>query len=134
MPDSGALADGRTIKLTLTPKQLAQVAKASRRASLEELRIGLNCIGELKAGEVYHNKEISTSLINGLRVLEMFNDGEQHTAREVSKQIGLSNTPTGRYLTTLTAVGLLDRDPVNRLYSLGERLKDRTQDSPMVAA
>jgi phosphate/sulfate permease len=62
---------------------------------------------------------MSRSLLQGLVVLSGFPaDGSEIGVIDLAHQIGLGASTTHRYVATLLSVGLIDRDPSTRRYSL----------------
>jgi hypothetical protein len=60
---------------------------------------------------------LSSSLLRGLTVLASFPaDGVGRSVRDVARELDMSSSATHRYILTLVAVGLLERDPVSREY------------------
>jgi DNA-binding MarR family transcriptional regulator len=84
---------------------------------MNELQLALT--GELAAadGSRLREDKLSKSLLSGLVVLAcMPSDGDGVGNAELARTTGLSISTTHRYISTLVAVGLVERDPVSRKY------------------
>ncbi|MGN6372740.1 MAG: helix-turn-helix domain-containing protein [Solirubrobacteraceae bacterium] len=65
------------------------------------------------------NRRLSRSLLAGLLVLSCFApDGPELGIKEISEQLELNSSTVHRYVATLLAAGLLERDPDTRRYRL----------------
>ncbi|MHB8241062.1 MAG: helix-turn-helix domain-containing protein [Solirubrobacteraceae bacterium] len=65
------------------------------------------------------DKNLSSSLLLGLLVLVAFPpDGTLIGNAEVARALGMNPSTAHRYISTLVAVGLLERDPDTRTYRL----------------
>jgi IclR-like helix-turn-helix domain-containing protein len=65
------------------------------------------------------DRRLSRSLLSGLLVLSCFpRDGRQLGIAELARRLDMNTSTAHRYVTTLLAVGLLERDPVTRRYRL----------------
>lgn len=65
------------------------------------------------------NRRLSRSLLAGLLVLSCFTpDGPELGIKEISEQLELNSSTVHRYVATLLAAGLLERDPDTRRYRL----------------
>jgi hypothetical protein len=65
------------------------------------------------------DRRLSRSLLSGLLVLSCFPpDGEYLGIAELARMLAMNTSTTHRYVTTLLAVGLLDRDSTTRRYRL----------------
>lgn len=63
------------------------------------------------------NRSLSRSLLMGLLVLAAFPaDGAYMGVAELARLVGANTSTTHRYVTTLAAVGLVERDPQSRRY------------------
>jgi IclR helix-turn-helix domain len=84
-------------------------------SSLEDVKVALMAgFGELE------DPRLSRSLLQGLLVLACFPlDGSCIGNVDVARMLDLHLSTTHRYISTLTAVGLLERDPDSRKYQLG---------------
>jgi hypothetical protein len=65
------------------------------------------------------DRRLSRSLLSGLLVLSCFpTDGGYLGIAELARTLGMNTSTTHRYVTTLLAVGLLERDAATRRYRL----------------
>lgn len=65
------------------------------------------------------DRRLSRSLLSGLLVLSCFpHDGGYLGIAELARMLDMNTSTTHRYVTTLLAVGLLERDPSTRRYRL----------------
>jgi DNA-binding MarR family transcriptional regulator len=65
------------------------------------------------------DRRLSRSLLSGLLVLSCFpHDGGYLGIAELARMLHMNTSTTHRYVTTLLAVGLLERDPATRRYRL----------------
>ncbi len=65
------------------------------------------------------DRRLSRSLLSGLLVLSCFpGDGGYLGIAELARALDMNTSTTHRYVTTLLAVGLLERDPATRRYRL----------------
>ncbi len=65
------------------------------------------------------NRRLSRSLLSGLLVLSCFpQDGVDLGIKDISQELKLNTSTVHRYVLTLVAAGLLERDPDTRRYRL----------------
>lgn len=65
------------------------------------------------------NRRLSRSLLAGLLVLSCFPpEGDDLGIKDISEQLDLNTSTVHRYVLTLVAAGLLERDPDTRRYRL----------------
>jgi predicted transcriptional regulator len=65
------------------------------------------------------DRRLSRSLLSGLLVLSCFSlDGDDLGIAELARMLNMNTSTTHRYVTTLLAVGLLERDSSSRRYRL----------------
>jgi Fic family protein len=65
------------------------------------------------------DRRLSRSLLSGLLVLSCFSsEGDYLGIAELARMLDMNTSTTHRYVTTLLAVGLLERDPATRRYRL----------------
>ncbi len=65
------------------------------------------------------DRRLSRSLLSGLLVLSCFPaDGGYLGIAELARMLGMNTSTAHRYVTTLLAVGLLERDSATRRYRL----------------
>jgi hypothetical protein len=118
------------VSVTLSPNQVDQVV----RAALGE--DAAPSVSTLVAGTGFHrsrarqvlssryralqdNRRLSRSLLAGLLVLSCFPpEGIDMGIKDISEQLDLNTSTVHRYVLTLVAAGLLERDPDTRRYRL----------------
>jgi IclR helix-turn-helix domain len=67
--------------------------------------------------EQMEDRRLSRSLLSGLLVLSCFPvDGGYLGIAELARMLDMNTSTTHRYVTTLLAVGLIERDPATRRY------------------
>jgi hypothetical protein len=67
------------------------------------------------------DSRLSRSLLAGLLMLASFPaDGSYLGNAQLARMLGMDPSTTHRYISTLVAVGLLERDPSTRRYRLGQ--------------
>jgi hypothetical protein len=63
------------------------------------------------------NRRLSRSLLAGLLVLSCFSNGDRDLGiKDISEELELNTSTVHRYVVTLVAAGLLERDPETRRY------------------
>ncbi|MFI5037777.1 MAG: helix-turn-helix domain-containing protein [Solirubrobacterales bacterium] len=68
------------------------------------------------------DRRLSRSLLSGLLVLSCFPpEGGYLGIAELARMLDMNTSTTHRYVTTLLAVGLLERDPATRKYRLASQ-------------
>jgi hypothetical protein len=95
------------------------VRSAAEAGNLSVLLLGLADAREMAVGVKRHldDARLSRSLLCGLLLLAAFpRDGSSMGNAEASRLLGLGTSTTHRYISTLVAVGLLERDPTTRQY------------------
>jgi IclR family transcriptional regulator, pca regulon regulatory protein len=90
-------------------------------SGLEDLRTGL------AAGpEQLDDSRLSRSLLSGLLILVAFPaDGSYMGNAEIADTLGMNTSTAHRYIQTLVAVGVVERDPNTRRYRLAMSLSVR---------
>ncbi|HEY2631340.1 MAG TPA: helix-turn-helix domain-containing protein [Solirubrobacteraceae bacterium] len=131
-PD-GALQRGNAdhvVSVTLSRNQVGHVVRAAlgegAAPSMSALvaSSGLhNSSARLALSERYRmlqdNRRLSRSLLAGLLVLSCFpQEGTDLGIKDISEQLDLNTSTVHRYVVTLVAAGLLERDPETRRYRL----------------
>ncbi len=106
--------------IELSPAQVDRVVRAASAAgSVSVLMSGLLDVREALAGVQRHLEDVrlSSSLLCGLLLLAIFpTDGTYMGNAEAARMLEMSASTTHRYITTLVAVGLLERNPETRQY------------------
>ena len=73
----------------------------------------------LRYRDLQSNRRLSRSLLAGLLVLSCFPpEGMDIGIKDISEQLDLNTSTVHRYVLTLVAAGLLERDPDTRRYRL----------------
>ena len=114
--------DLETVAIELSPAQIDRVIRsAAEGGSMSVLLSGLSDVREVLAREPrqMEDSRLSRSLLAGLLMLASFPaDGSYLANAEIARMLGMNPSTTHRYVSTLVAVGLLERDPSTRRYRL----------------
>jgi IclR helix-turn-helix domain len=114
--------DPERVVIELSAEQVDRVVRAaSDGGSMSVLLAGLADVRDaLAAGpEQLEDARLSSSLLAGLLILASFpSDGSYLGNAEVARMVGMNMSTAHRYISTLVAVGLLERDPSTRRYRL----------------
>jgi hypothetical protein len=107
----------KPVLIELSPDQLSQVARAAAEGGHVSLLLsGLDQARDALAAGLDYSR-LSSSLLCGLLILASFPaDGSYMSITELSRLTGRTMGTTHRYVATLLAVGLLERDSVTREY------------------
>jgi hypothetical protein len=120
--DLRRVSRGTGVSVQLSAVQVDGIMRAAAdRGSLAVLLCGRGDLsGMLTAGlEQLDDPRLSRSLLLGLLVLASFpGDGSEVGIAELARMSGISQSTTHRYVSTLVAVGLLERAPDTRRYRL----------------
>jgi DNA-binding transcriptional ArsR family regulator len=120
----GGSARGERVCLELSASQVDQVLRAaSDGGSMSVLLSGLADVRAAIAArpDQLENARLSRSLLAGLLMLASLpRDGSYIGVAELARMLDMSPSTTHRYVTTLVAVGLLERDPRTRQYRLAD--------------
>ncbi len=129
-PPEGTVSSEPLVSITLSRNQVDHVV----RAALGEYAVP--SVSGVVAGTGFHrtharqvlssryqalqeNRRLSRSLLAGLLVLSCFPpEGLDMGIKEISEQLELNTSTVHRYVLTLVAAGLLERDPDTRRYRL----------------
>ncbi len=120
----GGSAGGERVRIVLTAAQVEEVVRTTADgghmslllAGLGDVRTALSAVSEQ-----YERARLSGSLLCGLMILASFpQDGGYMSLKDISLLTGKSSSTTHRYVSTLVAVGLLERDPRTRSYRLAD--------------
>jgi Fic family protein len=108
--------------IALSPTQVDQVVRAACGAgSMSVLLSGLDDVREslLTAPRQLQDNRLCRSLLAGLLMLACFPaDGSYLANAEIARAVGMHPSTSHRYVSTLVAVGLLERDPGTRRFKL----------------
>jgi hypothetical protein len=111
-------------EIELSAAQVDRVVRAAAGAgTMSVLLAGLDDLrGALDAGpEQLEDSRLSRSLLSGLLMLAAFPvDGSYLRNADVARMLGMNLSTAHRYIQTLVAVGLLERDPSTRQYRLAQ--------------
>jgi hypothetical protein len=122
--DEAGQAEGGSEKvlIELSPAQVDRVIRsAADGGSISILLSGLRDVREVLAREPrqLEDSRLSRSLLAGLLMLASFpTDGSYLGNAEIARMLDMNPSTTHRYVSTLVAVGLLERDPSTRRYRL----------------
>jgi Fic family protein len=112
------------VAIELSPSQVDKVVRAAAGsgtmsvllAGLEDLRSALDA-----GPEQLEDSRLSRSLLSGLLMLAAFpTDGSYLRNADVARMLGMNLSTAHRYIQTLVAVGLVERDPSTRQYRLAQ--------------
>jgi hypothetical protein len=123
-PDAkcGPEDDVPEVMIELSEGQVAGVVHgASASGNMAVLLAGLTNIQDAVAAgpEQLHDSRLSGSLLLGLLILASFpTDRSSLRNAELARKLGLSQSKIHRYVYTLVAAGLVERDPGTRGYRL----------------
>jgi DNA-binding MarR family transcriptional regulator len=111
------------ITIELSVAQIRRVVRDARKDDgLLGLLGGVEGLHIQPSGEQLENPRLSRSLLQALMILSAFPaDGAGRAVTDVARELGMWQGTTHRYVSTLVAVGLLERDPVSREYRLAGR-------------
>jgi hypothetical protein len=127
LSDEGA---ERSVSIDLSPSQVNQVLRTVLGERLDARLSSTHGAPRLHDGHVKEalnshyrslqgNRRLSRSLLAGLLVLSCFTpEGPELGIKEISDQLQLNSSTVHRYVATLLAAGLLERDPDTRRYRL----------------
>jgi IclR helix-turn-helix domain len=122
-----AFDDGQ-VMIELSRSQVDQVVRsAGRGGTMSVLFSALRnpdwCLAGVQQEDVHpqqlEDRRLSRSLLSGLLVLSCFPpDGGYLGIADLARMLDMNTSTTHRYVTTLLAVGLIERDPATRRYRL----------------
>jgi hypothetical protein len=120
--DGRSGASTEKIVIELSPAQVDRVVRgAAESGNMSVLLSGLDDVREVLAREPrqLEDSRLSRSLLAGLLMLASFpTDGSYLGNAEIARMLDMNPSTTHRYVSTLVAVGLLERDPATRRYRL----------------
>jgi hypothetical protein len=115
-------APSEAITIELSEAQVDRVVReAADGGNMSVLLSGLNDVRAVLAREPrqLEDSRLSRSLLAGLLMLASFpSDGSYLGNAEIARMLEMNPSTTHRYVSTLVAVGLLERDPATRRYRL----------------
>jgi hypothetical protein len=113
---------GAKVVIELSPAQVDRVVRgAAEGGNMSVLLSGLKDVRDVLSQEPrqLEDSRLSRSLLAGLLMLACFpTDGAFLGNAEIARMLDMNPSTTHRYVSTLVAVGLLERDPATRRYRL----------------
>jgi DNA-binding transcriptional ArsR family regulator len=115
---------GDPVCIELSAAQVEQVVRMALDAG--RMSVLLSGLGDLRAmfaagRELLEDDRLSRSLLYGLLVLaSLSEDGSYVRVTGLARMLGVSPSTAHRYLSTLSAAGLVRRDPDTRRYRLAD--------------
>jgi hypothetical protein len=113
-----------TVMLTLSSAQIEQVLRSATHDSQAAV-VGMLTADQLADARerryrgLLDDRRLSRSLLAGLLVLTCFPpDGSELGIVDLARRLDMRTSTIHRYVSTLLAAGLLERDPVTRQYRL----------------
>jgi Fic family protein len=110
--------------IELSQAQVDQIVRdAAGSGNMSLLLAGLEDVREVLYAEPeqLEDSRLSGSLLQGLLLLAAFPmDGSYVASADVARTLGMNPSTAHRYISTLVAVGLLERDPSTRKYRLAQ--------------
>jgi hypothetical protein len=123
-PDGETLggSGAKKVMIELSPTQVDRVVRgAAESGNMSVLLSGLKDVREVLSQEPRQmdDSRLSRSLLAGLLMLACFpTDGAFLGNAEIARMLDMNPSTAHRYVSTLVAVGLLERDPATRRYRL----------------
>lgn len=114
------------VTLTLSPAQIEQVLRSAT-ADSEAGEAGVLSVDQLSGARerryraLLDDRRLSRSLLAGLLVLTCFPPGGEMGIADLARRLDMRTSTIHRYVSTLLAAGLLERDPVSRQYRLAQQ-------------
>lgn len=111
------------VMLTLSPAQVEQVLRSAA-ADTDTGTAGLLSADQLSGARerryraLLDDRRLSRSLLAGLLVLTCFPPSGEMGIADLARRLNMRTSTIHRYVSTLLAAGLLERDPVSRQYRL----------------
>jgi DNA-binding transcriptional ArsR family regulator len=121
---NGYKPGGEPLCIELSAAQVDQVVRAA--ADGGSVSVLLSGLGDVRAAfaaglEQLDDSRLSHSLLAGLLMLASFPaDGSYVSVADFARLLGMSPSTVHRYISTLAAVGLVERDPATRHYRLAD--------------
>jgi hypothetical protein len=119
-PRAATSTDSGRVRLELSAAQIERVLSSRRDSPIMPALIAR--LGAVRARlardrSPMSDARLSHSLLAGLLILAwMPSDGRYVANAEVARALGMTASTAHRYISTLVAVGLLERDPATRRY------------------
>ncbi|HXA55111.1 MAG TPA: helix-turn-helix domain-containing protein [Solirubrobacteraceae bacterium] len=122
MPAEPQISDEPQISITLSPGQIEEIVRAAdpgRAPGFAALISAALSRAEAEGMPAYDDRRLSRSLLRGLAILTCFGPSEPTLGlMEIAERLGINASTIHRYVITLVEVGLLERSPKTRKYSL----------------
>ncbi|HEX5308494.1 MAG TPA: helix-turn-helix domain-containing protein [Solirubrobacteraceae bacterium] len=120
-------SENEMVSITLSPNQIDHIVRAALGAgaapSVSSLGDGALSAASARQAlsaryrALQDNRRLSRSLLAGLLVLSCFSsEGRDLGIKDISEELELNTSTVHRYVVTLVAAGLLERDPETRRY------------------
>jgi hypothetical protein len=125
-----AVPQDRSVSITLSPTQVETVLRSATQGGTGSVAVrvlkGMSALRDDGKGgrdvsldDNMADDRLSRSLVRGLSILTCFDaDGEPRGIVEVAQELEMSQSTVHRYALTLLTLGLLERSPHTRKYSL----------------
>lgn len=119
-------AQEEIVMLTLSAAQVEQVLRSATETSQSGEMLVLTADQLASARErryraLLDDRRLSRSLLAGLLVLTCFPPGGEMGIADLARRLDMRTSTIHRYVSTLLAAGLLERDPVSRQYRLAQQ-------------
>lgn len=124
--ETRAAAQEGIVILTLSPAQVEQVLRSAT-ADSQAGDTGVLSTDQLSGARerryraLLDDRRLSRSLLAGLLVLTCFPPGGEMGIADLARRLDMRTSTIHRYVSTLLAAGLLERDPVSRQYRLAQQ-------------
>ncbi|HLH14248.1 MAG TPA: helix-turn-helix domain-containing protein [Solirubrobacteraceae bacterium] len=126
---AGAREPAEKVSIELSQAQVDQIVRAAGQGGAMSVllsalndpssSLGVDSQQEWSFPAQMEDRRLSRSLLSGLLVLSCFPvDGGYLGIAELARLLGMNTSTTHRYVSTLLAVGLLERDAATRRYRL----------------
>ncbi len=117
----GPVVEG-AIRIELDPAQVNRIIRvASGSSSAGPWPLGMAAVIPEGFAPQLDDHKMSRSLVLGLMVYSFFpRDHSYLRVSDISRSLDINSSTAHRYVSTLLAVGLLERDPRTRRYRLAE--------------
>jgi len=116
-----------TVTITLSPNQIDHIVRAALGDGVPNVSAMVDGVGcrestarqalSARYRALQDNRRLSRSLLAGLLVLSCFwSEDRDLGIKDISDELELNTSTVHRYVVTLVAAGLLERDPETRRY------------------
>jgi hypothetical protein len=127
---AGSTPSDDAVLIELSKSQIDQVVRSAGQggtlsvllSAVDDSRWALSLDADKAHPAQMDDRRLSRSLLSGLLVLSCFPADRGYLGiAELARTLRMNTSTTHRYVTTLLAVGLLERDPATRKYRLVDR-------------